>query len=302
MGREFTDLPKVSENIVFEDISKRIADINLRQDDLTETPAEKPYSVGLYDIDEALGYFLDEVLKPTVIENNQSIQVPVIYGSPERWQSMKKQGYYRDGKSKLILPLIMYRKTNISRNDAMYFPRLDQLYYVSAKKWDNKNKYDKFSVLTKKDGRTNDNWQSSTDRYALTSIPNYVIISYEGVVWTSFVEQMNKLIEKITFKDNTYWGDPKKFKFRTEVESFDTAVELNTETERMVKANFTMTLYGYILPEDIDGKLTTRTALSPKKIFFDIEHILGETGVSPIIPGVLPIIPEYFNIFNPDNV
>ena len=275
MGRTFDDIPSVTENVVNEDLSKRADAVNNRQDDIADTPAEKPYSVGLYDIDEALGFFFDEVLKPTVVQGGETIPVPVIYGSPERWSTMRKQGFFRDGKSKLILPLIMYRKTNISRNDAMYFPRLDQLYYISAKKWDSKNKYDNFSVLTGIDARLKQGWQNRTDKYALTSIPNYVIINYEGVIWTAFVEQMNKLIERLQFKDSTYWGDPKKFKFRTELDGFDTAVELNTDTERMVKANFTMTLYGYLLPEEIDGKLTTRVSLSPKKILFSIEEVIS---------------------------
>ena len=282
MGRSFADIQQVTENVVAEDLNKRVEGANLRNDDATETPAEKPYSVGLYDIDEALGFFFDEVLKPTVVQGGETIPVPVIYGSPERWATMRKQGFFRDGKSKLVLPLIMYRKTNITRNDAMYFPRLDQLYYISAKKWDTKNKYDNFSVLTGQDTRLKKGWQNQTDKYALTSIPNYVIINYEGVVWTAFVEQMNKIIEKVTFKEGTYWGDPNKFKFRTEVDGFDTAVELNTDTERMVKANFTMTLYGYLLPEEIDGKLTTRVSLSPKKIVFSVEEIFDEfSGTQP---------------------
>ncbi len=276
MARGFKDLPQVSENVVNEDITKRISNENLRQDDSNETTSEKPYSVGLYDIDEALGFFFDEVLKPTVVQGGETIPVPVIYGSPERWATMKKQGFFRDGKSKLILPLIMYRKTNITRNDSMYFPRLDQLYYISAKKWDNKNKYNNFNVLTGINERLKTGWQGETDRYMLTSIPNYVIINYEGVIWTAFVEQMNKIIEKVTFKEGTYWGDPNKFKFRTEVDGFDTAVELNTDSERMVKANFTMTLYGYLLPEEVGGKLTSRISLAPKKIIFYIEEVFNE--------------------------
>jgi len=301
MARGFADLPKVSENIIQEDTIKRVDNENLRMDDLSETPAEKPYSVGLYQIDEALGFFFDEIIKPTVIEGGQTVQVPVIYGSPERWNSMKRQGFYRDGKSKLILPLIMYRKTNITRNDAMYFPRLDQLYYVSAKKWDGKNKYDNFSVLTGQDARLKTGWQNETDRYALTSIPNYVIINYEGIIWTAFIEQMNKIIEKVTFKDSTYWGDPDKFKFRTEIDGFDTAVELNTDSERMVKANFTMTLYGYILPEEIDGKLTTRVSLAPKRIVWGIEEILSQdSGVQVSVPTAQSN--DFFNVWNPDSV
>jgi hypothetical protein len=300
MSRSFANIPKVSENVVQEDLTKRVSAENMRLDDINETPSFKPYSVALYDIDEALGFFFNEVLKPTVVQGGETISVPAIYGSPERWATMRRQGFFRDGKSKLILPLIMYRKTNITRNDAMYFPRLDQLYYISAKKWDNKNKYDNFSVLTGIDARLKKGWQNQTDRYALTSIPNYVIINYEGIVWTAFVEQMNKLIEKIQFKESTYWGDPKKFKFRTEIDGFDTAVELNTDAERMVKANFTMTLYGYLLPEEIDGKLTTRVSLSPKKLVFGVEEILDEfTGITP--QQIISPTPD-FNVWNPDNI
>jgi hypothetical protein len=79
---------------------------------------------------------------------------------------------------------------------------------------------------------------------------------------------MNKLIEKIQFSDFSYWGDPKKFRFRIILDSFDTAVELAVDTERMVKSTFTVTLYGYILPEDFESKSTTRVSLSPRKIVF----------------------------------
>lgn len=274
MGRSFSKLPNITQNIVKEDISDRINGNNLRNDTLTETPTEKSYSVGLYDIDEALGYFFDNTLKPSVEQNGKQIPVPSLYGSPERWTQMKKDGYFRDNKSKLVLPLILYRRTNISRNDNLYFPRLDQLHYVSAKKWDNKNIYNRFNKLNGIDERKKSEWQKNTDRYVLTSLPNYVIINYEGIIWTAFVEQMNKLIEKITFNEGTYWGEKDKFKFRTEIDGFDTAVELTTDTERMVKTNFTMTLYGYLLPEEVGGKSTSRISLSPKSITFNIEEIL----------------------------
>lgn len=251
-----------------EDLNKRV-----QQRRMDDSP-EKPYFVGLYDIDEALGYYFNNVLKPTVVENNEIVQVPTLYGSPERWSAMTQFGAYRDNKGKLILPLIMYRKTNVAKNENLLFPRVDQLYYVSALKWDAKNRYDNFNF------RFN-NKKITTDRYALTSLPNYVNISYECIVWTSFVEQMNKLIEKIQFSDFTYWGDPDKFKFRIVLEAFDTAVELNVDTERMVKSTFNVTLYGYILPEDFNSKLTTRVTLSPKKIVFKevVDVNLQETYV-----------------------
>jgi len=268
MGTEFKERAPLVENVVSQDVSARINPENLRQDDSTETKAEKNYSVGLFDIDEALGYFFNNVLKPTVIQEGQVIPVPVIYGSPERWSTMKQQGYFRDGKSKLVLPLIMYRRVSVGRNESLYFPRLKQLYYISSRKWDSKNKYSDYQLLPKLKNNLDSRTETGTDRYSLTYLPNHIIINYEGIIWTAFNEQLNKLIEKIAFHDGTYWGDPNKFKFKTEVDGFDTAVELNTGNERLVKCNFSITLYGYILPEEVQGKLTTNIGLSPKKIIF----------------------------------
>ena len=62
---------------------------------------------------------------------------------------------------------------------------------------------------------------------------------------------------------------PKKFKFRIALDAFDTAVELAVDTERMVKSTFTVTLYGYILTEDFDSRITTRVALGPKTVTFE---------------------------------
>ena len=77
------------------------------------------YSVGFYQIDDAIKYYFDNVIKPTVIEDEEMIAVPTIYGSPERWKAMQRDGYYRDPKGKVILPLIMYRRTSIAKNDAI---------------------------------------------------------------------------------------------------------------------------------------------------------------------------------------
>ena len=53
-------------------------------------------SIGLQDHDEAIDYYFNNVIKPSVIINNNRTNVPIIYGSPERWKSVQKDGYYRD--------------------------------------------------------------------------------------------------------------------------------------------------------------------------------------------------------------
>ena len=62
----------------------------------------KPFTVGLQDIDEAISYYFENVIKPTVYQNNERLAVPIIYGSPERWKSSQKDGYLRDKQGKIM--------------------------------------------------------------------------------------------------------------------------------------------------------------------------------------------------------
>ena len=76
----------------------------------------KDISIGLEDLDNAIQYYFDNVIRPNVIQNNARIAVPVIYGDSERWKSVQNDGFYRDQNSKVMVPLIMYRRTNIDKN------------------------------------------------------------------------------------------------------------------------------------------------------------------------------------------
>ena len=57
--------------------------------------------VGLQDHDEAIKYYFDNVIKPSVIINGERINVPLVYGNPERWKSVQRDGYYRDKEGKI---------------------------------------------------------------------------------------------------------------------------------------------------------------------------------------------------------
>ena len=239
------------------------ADLNHRVDQSRRDNREQQeVSVGLLDADSSIEYFFTNVIQPTVTQNGEVIQVPIIYGDPERWTSMSKIGYIRDNKGKLMLPIIMYRRTGFAKNDTMLFPRTDNLSHVALKKWDKTARYDKFTVMSGKKA-------PMPNGYTMIKIPNYVVLTYEFIVWTAFIEQMNPIIERINFTDNTYWGDPNRFKFRTQIENFTNAVELTTDTERMVKTDFTVSMYGYLLPKDFGGKTSTWVSISPKKIVFE---------------------------------
>ena len=77
----------------------------------------KDISIGLQDIDYALMYYFQNIIKPTVTQDGNLIEVPITYGSPERWQSVQADGYYRDTNGKAVFPLIMFKRTRQTRKD-----------------------------------------------------------------------------------------------------------------------------------------------------------------------------------------
>jgi len=219
----------------------------------------KNVSVGIMDMDSAIMYYFNEVIRPDVEVNKEKVKVPCIYASPERWLTISKQGYLRDKKRQIIVPLIVFKRTGMSRDDNMPIDKLDandpKLNYSFQKKFTQHNRYDKFSVL-----------QSITPgrEYYNVSMPDYMNLTYEFTIWTSYIEQMNTIVEKINYSDGAYWGEPGKMRFRTRIDSFSDASQV--DGERLIKTTFSVTLNGYILPETFNGKTTTQKYLTPKKL------------------------------------
>ena len=81
-----------------------------------DTDSVKVSTVGIQDIAEAIFYHFNEVLKPQVTQNGKTINVPLVYGSPERWASMQKDGYYRDKNGKMQAPIVVFRRESIEKN------------------------------------------------------------------------------------------------------------------------------------------------------------------------------------------
>ena len=114
-------------------------------------------------------------------------------------------------------------------------------------------------------------------------MPDFVQMTYQAQIWTSYTEQMNSLIEQINYSDGSYWGEPGKFKFRVTVESFDDVSEVGTE-ERVIKTTFNFGFRGYLLPERFNDELTTKRYLTPKRLIFstEIADLPSPTGYSEL--------------------
>lgn len=211
----------------------------------------KPFSLGFKEIDEAIFYYIENVIKPTVQQNGVVQKVPVIYGSPERWKQIQKDGYYRDKKGKIMNPLITFKRNNIEKNRTVT-NKLDSNspnnISVFQKPYSSKNAYSNFNLLNNK--------KPLTQYYAVV-VPDYVTVTYDFIISTYYVEQLNILIEAMNYASDSYWGDPEKFKFRARIDSFATPVEVQTNGERTVKSTFSLKIHGYIVPPTIQKELAS---------------------------------------------
>jgi hypothetical protein len=210
----------------------------------------KPFSIGLEDLDWAVMYYFQNVIQPSVIQNGERLEVPVIYGSPEKWASFQKFGYIRDLQSRIMAPLLMFKRNNIERNRSLA-NKLDanqpHNIAVTNKKYSQQNAYSKFNLL---------NGIKPEQTLYATVVPDYITVTYDCAVFTYYNEQLNKIIEAVEYAADAYWGDPERFKFKTNIDSFASTIELSDNKERIVRSTFSLKMHGYIIPDTIQKDTT----------------------------------------------
>ena len=233
-------------------------------------------SIGLQDHDEAIAYYFNNVIKPSVIVNGDRTPVPIIYGSPERWKSVQKDGYYRDKEGKIQTPLIMFKRDSVERRRDLG-NKIDannpQFYYAFQERYSKRNRYDNFSVLQ---GR-----KPQIEKYAVV-IPDFVKLTYTCTIWTDFIAQNNKLIEMINYASDTYWGDPERFKFNARIDSYSNTTEVIQGEDRTIKTDFGLNLQGYLVPDSLNQEIASgniNKSFSRSKVVFNTEISSVDTNI-----------------------
>ena len=231
----------------------------------------KTLTVGLKDIDSAIIYYFNNVIRPSVTQNGKRLEVPILYGSPERWKAVQKDGFYRDKNGKIQTPLIMFKRESVEKNRSLG-NKMDANnplnYGVFKRKFSKKNIYDRFSVLLNRE---------PVEEYYGVIIPDYVNITYSCVIFTDYVEQMNKIVEGINYASDSYWGDPERFKFRAMIDNYSTATELSQGQDRAVKTTFSINLLGHIIPDTINTQqIGKRKFFSKSAINFGFETVSSD--------------------------
>ena len=245
--------------------------IQLKRDDKLED-----VSVSLMDMDSAIMYYFENVIKPQVVENGETVKVPVMYSSPERWHSIQKTGFMRDSKRQLILPVIAFRRTGMEKDDTIAVDKIDpldpKLFYTFERKFTDNNRYDNFAVQQ---------GIIPQREYYNVAVPDYMVLNYDFIIFTHYIEQMNRLVERINWSAGSYWGEPGKMRFKTNIESYTDSTEL-ADRDRIVKTEFSVSLKGYLIPDsfnELQGPHTMQKYLTPKKLIIGAETDLSVASI-----------------------
>ena len=233
----------------------------------------KPLSIGLKDLDEAVFYYFENVIKPFVYQNGERREVPIIYGSPERWKSFQKDNYYRDKNGAIMLPIIVVKRNSITKDRTVY-NKVDanspNLYGSFQRTYNPKNFYSNFAAI---------NNAIPAQQFYAVAVPDFVNIEYSCLIQTYYMEQLNKIIESCEYASDAYWGNPERFKFRAFIDSFSTETSLTNGKDRLVKGTFNIRLRGYIIPDTIQKDLNSISKYNTKSKFI----ISMETTSNPEI-------------------
>jgi len=240
-----------------------------------EGERSKTLNVTLQDHDEALLYYINEVLKPQVLNNREMIPVPAMFASPEKWKSYQRDGYLRDVKGAIMAPLILLKRNSIEKNriTSKIDANTPHNYIVSSKKYSSRNTYSNFNILN--------NRKPEEEYYAVVA-PDYLTLNYQVVLYTYYIEHQNKVVEAIQYASDSYWGNPEKFKFRANISQFGFQTELTADSERVVRSTFDLKLDGYLVPSTRQNDINSIKKFSKaSRLSFNVETTLN-TDEEPV--------------------
>jgi hypothetical protein len=237
--------------------------LNVRRDQ----DSSKNFTVQLIDIDTAILKHIIDTININVLDNGQSVKVPVHYASQEKWKAIQQDGAMRDQQGKIQLPVIVFSRVSFAKDpNLMTLNR--HLTYPVLRKFDAKNKYDRFSILN--------NYVAPVNQILSVSLPDHIDVSYDFICWCEYVEQINTIVQKINFACEEYWGDPKRFKFRVYADAYSFSSENSSDDDRLVKATFTLKVKAYLLEESFEERQqTVRRTLTPRAIKIGTEIVSG---------------------------
>ena len=235
------------------------ADQIRRDNDVIKTP-----KCTVEDVDWAVMSYLRDEINPQIVENGQVIDIPIMWSNGEKWAQVQARGYMRDRKGKIMTPVISIRRMSITERDQLKKLDVNQNpsgnSLILQNKFTTINRYDRFSVTR---------GVQPTKEFYVTSIPEFVDVAYELLLWTEYTEQMNSVVEQIMPTGGFAWGTT--FKFPTYISDYSFETINASGEDRIVRCTLPLTTKATLLMADELRKSTVQKNYSVKKVTFKSE-------------------------------
>jgi len=252
--------PNITEGIGNDLILNRSAQTR-RDDDIIRTPKRT-----IYDIDYAIKWFIENEIQPQITDKDQTIPVPVIFASGEKWDNVRRLGYLRDEKGMLQSPIIVLKRNTVTERDSVKGfdanrPQGQNL-RIYKSKYNEKNRYEDemFPVPL--------NQPKPSDKVYLVDIPKYVTVEYEMMMWCDFSTQMNDLIDQIFPYSRFAWGNEQN-RYTTTLGGFSFETVNTVGEDRLIRTTVPLTVLGTLLSGQEARRSTIQKMFSPKKVVFE---------------------------------
>lgn len=266
-----------------------------RDDDVIRTPKRT-----IYDVDYAIKTYIEQEIQPTIIDNETTISVPVIFAHGEKWDNVRRLGYMRDEKGMLQSPAIMIKRNSFSERDSYKTLDVninpDSNLIVHKNKYNSRNRYED-TLFPFPTGELNQ--QESLPAY-IVNIPKYITVEYELMIWTDFSTQLNELVNNLFTYNRFAWGHGiNSYNTTMGTISFET---VNTISEdRLVRATIPLTVQATLQSEQETRVNTIKKMYSVKKVSFDmVIDVSNNIFESTIVPARL--LQQYTSIMSGNKV
>jgi hypothetical protein len=262
------------------DLLLRRTEQGRRDDDVIRTAKRT-----ILDIDYAIKWFIDNEIRPQIIEDEQLIPVPVIFANGEKWDNVRRLGYMRDEKGMLQSPAIMLKRSSVAERDSLKTldvnrPQSENV-RVYKTKYNERNRYSDalFPIPTNK--------PLEEEKIYVVDIPKYVTVEYEMLLWCNFTEQLNEMIDQILPYGRFAWGNEDN-KFTTTIGSISFETVNTIGEDRLVRATIPLTVLGTLLSEQEARRSTLKKMYAVKKVSFNtVVDVTSDLFSSTTVPAGL---------------
>jgi hypothetical protein len=237
-----------------------------RDNDTIKTP-----KCTIYDVDNAIVSYLSDIIQLQIVENDKVIPVPIVFANGEKWAQIRARGFMYDNSDKLMTPIVAVKRNSITERDILkkldvnWNPETNDDYARNTLMFENpyskRNRYDRFSVL-----------QGTRPRRELyiSSVPEFVDVSYDLLLWTEYTEQMNSVVEQLMTFGGYAWGTT--WKFVTQIQDYTFENASAPGEDRVVKATIPITVKATLMMPYELRRSTLQKRYSVKRIVFGSEN------------------------------